>query len=234
MEEHLKQHEGQLLKFTNVMKGWQNRWFILDPWTGVLEYYLSQQEVNLKPRGCIYLGKASVVPHEDDFTAFSIIPSSGETYKLKASDTRERQIWVDRLRAVVEINAQKPIEAIEDSQLLPGAVATPGCTTQPSPPLRPLEEALNVNMSIPDALASAGDFIHRSQVNYVNLVTALENLSVKGPIGRNVPDLLILKAISQSTLLCLEQCHLLLQAQAKKSTRKKKSQPSRLRSFKQK
>jgi len=40
MEEHLKQHEGQLLKFTNVMKGWQNRWFILDPWTGVLEYYL--------------------------------------------------------------------------------------------------------------------------------------------------------------------------------------------------
>ena len=59
-------------------------------------------------------------------------------------------------------------------------MATPGCTTQPSPPLRPLEEALNVNMSIPDALASAGDFIHRSQVNYVNLVTALENLSVKG------------------------------------------------------
>ena len=31
--------EGQLTKFTNVMKGWQHRWFILDPESGMLEYF---------------------------------------------------------------------------------------------------------------------------------------------------------------------------------------------------
>lgn len=33
-------YKGQLYKYTNVMKGWQFRWFILDPKTGILNYYL--------------------------------------------------------------------------------------------------------------------------------------------------------------------------------------------------
>lgn len=32
--------EGQLSKYTNVVKGWQYRWFILDPKTGKLSYFL--------------------------------------------------------------------------------------------------------------------------------------------------------------------------------------------------
>lgn len=41
MDEHLRQpYEGQLIKFTNVVKGWQARWFILNPEVGTLEYYL--------------------------------------------------------------------------------------------------------------------------------------------------------------------------------------------------
>gem|GEM_PF-6024947 len=30
--------EGPLTKWTNVMKGWQHRWFVLDD-SGVLSYY---------------------------------------------------------------------------------------------------------------------------------------------------------------------------------------------------
>lgn len=41
MDENLRQpYEGQLIKFTNVVKGWQARWFILNPESGTLEYYL--------------------------------------------------------------------------------------------------------------------------------------------------------------------------------------------------
>ncbi len=36
--------EGQLNKFTNVMKGWQYRWFVLDPENGHLEYYIQIEE----------------------------------------------------------------------------------------------------------------------------------------------------------------------------------------------
>ena len=31
--------EGLLYKYTNVMKGWQYRWFVLNPDVGRLEYY---------------------------------------------------------------------------------------------------------------------------------------------------------------------------------------------------
>jgi len=31
--------EGQLYKYTNVMKGWQYRWFVLNPDVGRLEYF---------------------------------------------------------------------------------------------------------------------------------------------------------------------------------------------------
>jgi len=31
--------DGQLSKYTNVMKGWQYRWFVLYPSKGIIEYY---------------------------------------------------------------------------------------------------------------------------------------------------------------------------------------------------
>jgi hypothetical protein len=39
-EKLCQQYEGLLCKYTNVMKGWQFRYFVLDPETGVLEYFL--------------------------------------------------------------------------------------------------------------------------------------------------------------------------------------------------
>ena len=32
--EHMRRWEGQLNKFTNVVKGWQYRWFVLEPAAG--------------------------------------------------------------------------------------------------------------------------------------------------------------------------------------------------------
>ncbi|OON20490.1 hypothetical protein X801_03626 [Opisthorchis viverrini] len=34
-----KRLEGQLLKFTNVVKGYQYRWCVVDPDAGTVEYY---------------------------------------------------------------------------------------------------------------------------------------------------------------------------------------------------
>ena len=39
-----KPFEGQLNKFTNVVKGWQNRWFLLDPERGRLDYYVARED----------------------------------------------------------------------------------------------------------------------------------------------------------------------------------------------
>ena len=36
-QDHMRRWEGQLNKFTNVVKGWQYRWFVLEPATGTIE-----------------------------------------------------------------------------------------------------------------------------------------------------------------------------------------------------
>jgi len=46
--------EGPLSKWTNVVSGWQYRWFVLDEGAGVLWYYtVSVDGDYLKRRGCI-------------------------------------------------------------------------------------------------------------------------------------------------------------------------------------
>merc|ERR1719350_1581674 len=42
---------------------------------------------------------ALVVPSEEDSHTFSINFSSGEVFKVRAAEARERQMWVDKLRA---------------------------------------------------------------------------------------------------------------------------------------
>ena len=54
MDNNMKQIlEGQLSKYTNVMKGWQYRWFVLNPETGTLTYYMVS--VNIKQYTCLFI-----------------------------------------------------------------------------------------------------------------------------------------------------------------------------------
>ncbi|GFY49369.1 oxysterol-binding protein-related protein 11 [Trichonephila inaurata madagascariensis] len=94
--------EGQLYKYTNVVKGWQYRWFILIPETGILEYYVLDEVKKKRPRGAIFLAGAVISPSDEDGQSFAISAACGELYKLKANDPKERQFWVNRIRAVAE------------------------------------------------------------------------------------------------------------------------------------
>ncbi|CAG5119434.1 unnamed protein product, partial [Candidula unifasciata] len=38
---------------------------------------------------------------------FTVNSANGEIFKFKAFDVREKQLWIDRIRAVVEYQAQK-------------------------------------------------------------------------------------------------------------------------------
>ncbi len=117
-------HAGQLSKFTNVVKGWQPRWFVLDPESGRLEYFLPKSEGGLgdkltshhsssgsafahgpgKSRGAQHLAGAVVLPSDEDSQTFNVNFASGESFKLRGANARERQLWVDRVRAVVQLH----------------------------------------------------------------------------------------------------------------------------------
>lgn len=79
--------EGPLSKWTNMLSGWQYRWFVLDPLNGLLSYYTSKENMSKgERRGCIRLNKGAVYvgyDNEDDIT-FTITVDE-KTFHLQVS-----------------------------------------------------------------------------------------------------------------------------------------------------
>jgi hypothetical protein len=71
---------------------------------GILSYYLCENndDIGNNPRGVIKLIGALINPSDEDSRTFTINSSTGDVIKLKATDAKGRQEWVDALRAVVE------------------------------------------------------------------------------------------------------------------------------------
>ncbi|CAL8342948.1 unnamed protein product [Lota lota] len=98
-------YKGWLFKWTNYLKGYQRRWFVLS--NGLLSYYRTQAEMAHTCRGTINLATA----HIDTEDACNIVLSSGgRTYHLKASSEVERQRWVTAL----ELAKAKAIRMMND------------------------------------------------------------------------------------------------------------------------
>lgn len=180
-------YEGLLHKYTNAMKGWQYRWFILSPETGELHYFLTETEKSQKPRCSIYLAGAVIAPSDEDSTTFTVNSATGDMIKLRASDARARQEWVDKLRAVTEMYTR----AIASSH----------------PPLPPREHNNSSirnpvsKIEVLDAFANCREQLNKVEKHTVALSQTIENSSFNLD-----PDLLVLKATAHATLHTLNQC----------------------------
>ncbi|XP_005927728.1 oxysterol-binding protein-related protein 10 isoform X2 [Haplochromis burtoni] len=94
-----RQLEGVLSKYTNLIQGWQNRYFVLDPELGQLQYFVNEQGKSQKPRGSLPLIGASVTTSDEAPHMFIVNAVNGELYKLRASDAKEQQFWISQLQA---------------------------------------------------------------------------------------------------------------------------------------
>ncbi|VDO46240.1 unnamed protein product [Schistosoma margrebowiei] len=99
--------EGILLKWTNYVSGWQQRYFILDD--GVLSYYRSKEEMNSGCKGSVKLSVCDVIGefhvntasllrtnnavHSSDPRRFDLILGE-QRYYLRALSRADRQRWV--------------------------------------------------------------------------------------------------------------------------------------------
>ncbi|KAK2582881.1 hypothetical protein KPH14_008957 [Odynerus spinipes] len=169
------------------MKGWQYRWFILSPETGELHYFLSESEKNQRPRCSIYLAGAVIAPSDEDSNTFTVNSATGDMIKLRATDARARQEWVDKLRAVTEMYTR----AIASSH----------------PPLPLREHSTNSNrnpvakLEVLDAFANCQEQLSKVEKQNLALAQSIENSSMNLD-----PDLLVLKAMAHTTLHTLNQC----------------------------
>uniref|UniRef100_A0A646QFV7 Oxysterol-binding protein n=1 Tax=Hemiscolopendra marginata TaxID=943146 RepID=A0A646QFV7_9MYRI len=97
--------KGWLYKWTNYIKGYQKRWFVLS--NGLLSYYRTQAEMAHTCRGTISLHGAVI--HTEDSCNFVISNGGTQTFHLKASTEVERQRWVTAL----ELAKAKAIRMME-------------------------------------------------------------------------------------------------------------------------
>lgn len=127
---------------------------------------------------------AVVCPSDEDSRTFTISCASGDILKLRASDARARQEWVDGLRAITESHTQAI--GINSAQL-------------------PVREHLAAS----DAFSAARNQLQQTEVCNSELARIIDNS--EEPFSHTDPDLLVLKAISAANTHCLLQCMGLLQ-----------------------
>ena len=126
---------GNLLKWTNVVKGWQLRYFLLSPETGMLHYYLSEDRVTEGvPRGTLQLHSAIVQPSEGDQCMFAIFPNTGDPYRLRAANVKERHLWMERIRQVVYKHTSDFKNMVKAVKTMQTSTSSAAKTTTESPP----------------------------------------------------------------------------------------------------
>ncbi|XP_014663478.1 PREDICTED: oxysterol-binding protein-related protein 9-like [Priapulus caudatus] len=93
--------EGPLSKWTNVMKGWQYRWFVLDEGTGLLSYYTSKEKMMRgSRRGCVRL-KGAVIGIDDEDDSTFTLTCDDKTFHFQARDGDEREKWIRTLEDTI-------------------------------------------------------------------------------------------------------------------------------------
>lgn len=204
----MQTYEGQLNKFTNVVKGWQYRWFVLTPETGNLDYYLMDEGVIGKRRGRQHVAGTIVVPSEEDSQTFHVNFGSGESYKLRAANVRDRQVWVDRIRqvahrhesAMARDNAPPMIHKEYLGPPPPGSKSLLSSNGQPTSQLQ------HLSLSVLDAFGSVHDILQQTDLKHAKLAKSIET-----SVACHNEDLLVLKATSQAALHTMESALNILQ-----------------------
>ncbi|OQV25318.1 Oxysterol-binding protein 1 [Hypsibius exemplaris] len=101
--------KGYLFKWTNYLKGYQKRYFVLSK--SILMYFRSPSDVPDHPRGSIRL-KGTTITTEETLT-FAVHKAGDQTFHLKASSEVERQRWVTAME-LAKTRAAKGEESSED------------------------------------------------------------------------------------------------------------------------
>ena len=99
--------EGNLLKWTNFLSGWKERYFVLK---GPLLYYYYNK--NDKPKGKIHLGISTIVA-EDNVLFFEINTGSNIFY-MQAHSQEERDKWIQAIK-FGKLEGEKQIKNITNS-----------------------------------------------------------------------------------------------------------------------
>ncbi|XP_044294015.1 oxysterol-binding protein-related protein 11 isoform X2 [Varanus komodoensis] len=224
--DHMENISGYLMKYTNLVTGWQYRYFVLNNEAGLLEYFVNEQFRNQKPRGTLQLAGAVISPSDEDSHTFTVNAASGEQYKLRATDAKERQHWVSRLQICTQhhteaIGKNNPPLKSRSFSLASQGSGSPGVQRRPSQNAASffnvghhrLPTGKRIPILQPDHLIDVREKMSQAEGQQRDLVRSIECLPASGQLSSLDQDLLMLKATSMATMNCLNDCFHILQLQ---------------------
>uniref|UniRef100_A0A3Q0T2D6 Oxysterol-binding protein n=1 Tax=Amphilophus citrinellus TaxID=61819 RepID=A0A3Q0T2D6_AMPCI len=163
-------YKGWLFKWTNYIKGYQRRWFVLS--NGLLSYYRTQAEMGHTCRGTINLATANIAV--EDSCNFVISNGGAQTYHLKASSEIERQRWITALELAkakaVRMQAESGMRLPEEYRRIPEKIQST---------LRTLNSKVEDLATCNDLIAKHGSALQRS-------LSELEGLRVGVDMGDKI------------------------------------------------
>uniref|UniRef100_A0A670JGT0 Oxysterol-binding protein n=1 Tax=Podarcis muralis TaxID=64176 RepID=A0A670JGT0_PODMU len=165
-------YKGWLFKWTNYLKGYQRRWFVLS--NGLLSYYRTQAEMAHTCRGTINLSTAHI---DTEDSCNIVLSNGGRTYHLKAHSEVERQRWVTAL----ELAKSKAIR-MRNNQSDDSGDEEPASQSDKSElhgTLKSLSSKLEDLSTCNDLIAKHGAALQRS-------LSELENLKLPAESGEKI------------------------------------------------
>ncbi|XP_078147434.1 oxysterol-binding protein 1 isoform X2 [Centroberyx gerrardi] len=173
-------YKGWLFKWTNYIKGYQRRWFVLS--NGLLSYYRTQAEMGHTCRGTINLATANIAV--EDSCNFVISNGGAQTYHLKASSEVERQRWITALELAkakaVRMQAESDDSGDDCPTLPPTSGQGGGCrNSEVQSTLRTLGSKVEDLSTCNDLIAKHGSALQRS-------LSELEGIRPGGDMGEKI------------------------------------------------
>ncbi|XP_037620516.1 oxysterol-binding protein 1-like isoform X7 [Sebastes umbrosus] len=173
-------YKGWLFKWTNYIKGYQRRWFVLS--NGLLSYYRTQAEMGHTCRGTINLATANIAV--EDSCNFVISNGGAQTYHLKASSEVERQRWITALELAkakaVHMQAESDDSGDDCPAAPPSAGQGGGCRNlEIQSTLRTLGSKVEDLNTCNDLIVKHGSALQRS-------LSELEGIRVGGDMGEKM------------------------------------------------
>uniref|UniRef100_A0A8C1MGL3 Oxysterol-binding protein n=1 Tax=Cyprinus carpio TaxID=7962 RepID=A0A8C1MGL3_CYPCA len=223
--------EGVLSKYTNLIQGWQNRYFVLDPDVGQLQYFVSEQGRSQKPRGSLPLIGASVTASDEVPHMFIVSSANGELFKLRAVDATEQQLWMTQLQACTRRHSDSSAKGssgrTRSFSLLPHLPPSSSPASQRHLPHHGPQSnivtithhkspaaARRAKNQYPERILEVKEVMNQAEGQQKSLVESIESLPTRGSLSCLDQDLLLLKATSAATLSCLGECLNILQQSA--------------------
>ncbi|XP_041640684.1 oxysterol-binding protein 1-like isoform X4 [Cheilinus undulatus] len=173
-------YKGWLFKWTNYIKGYQRRWFVLS--NGLLSYYRSQAEMGHTCRGTINLATANIAV--EDSCNFVISNGGAQTYHLKANSEIERQRWITALELAkakaVHMQAESDDSGDDCPSVPPTSGQGGGCrNSEIQSTLRTLNSKVEDLTTCNDLIVKHGSALQRS-------LSELEAIRVGGDMGEKI------------------------------------------------